>query len=57
MVPRKHEQSLGQWVATQRSDHGNDKMRPDREKLLDKIGFAWKYVTLAARASTTDVRL
>jgi hypothetical protein len=31
-------------------------MRQDRKELLDKIGFTWKRVTLAARASTTDVR-
>jgi hypothetical protein len=44
MVPRKHEQSLGQWVATQRHFHNNNKnkLRQDRKELLDKIGFAWK---------------
>jgi hypothetical protein len=58
MVPGAYEQdkSLGQWVNTQRRNHNKNTMRPDRKELLDKIGFAWKYITLAARASTTDVR-
>jgi hypothetical protein len=58
MVPFKYEQdkSLGQWVNTQRRSHNKNTMRPDRKELLNKIGFAWKYTTLAARASTTDVR-
>ncbi len=57
-VPYEHEQdkSLGTWVSKQWTFHKKNKMRPDRKDLLDKIGFAWKYITLAARASTTDVR-
>jgi hypothetical protein len=44
MVPHKHKQdkSLGIWVSTQRKHHANDKIRPDRQDLLDEIGFAWK---------------
>jgi hypothetical protein len=44
MVPFKYEQDkpLGRWVKTQRTFHENNKMRPDREKLLDEIGFVWK---------------
>jgi hypothetical protein len=46
MVPRsyEHEQakSLGEWVSTQRSIHTNDKLRFDRKKLLDDLGFVWK---------------
>jgi hypothetical protein len=59
LVPRLSSH-LGEWVNTQRRNHDKNKMRPDREKLLDKVGFAWKVDThalaLAARASTTDVR-
>jgi hypothetical protein len=61
-VPHRYEQdkalgkSLGIWVSMQRKYHNKNKMRLDRKELLDKIGFAWKYVTLAARASTNDVR-
>jgi hypothetical protein len=58
MVPRRYKQdkSLGAWVGTQRTDHKNNKMRPDRKRILDEIGFAWKAVALAARSSTTNVR-
>jgi hypothetical protein len=45
MVPRTYEKDkclLGRWVDRQRTLHKNNKMRPDREDLLDKIGFAWK---------------
>jgi ATP-dependent helicase/DNAse subunit B len=57
-VPRKYKEdkSLGIWVSNQQQKHANHTMRPIRTKLLDKIGFAWKYITLAARASTTNVR-
>jgi hypothetical protein len=59
MVRRRYEQdkSLGRWVHQQRTDHNKNKIRQDRKRLLDEIGFAWKADTLAARASTTDVRL
>jgi hypothetical protein len=57
-VPRQYEQdkSLGRWVATQRTFHKDDKLRLDRKKLLDDIGFAWKAHTLAAPSSPTNVR-
>jgi hypothetical protein len=44
MVPCKYKQdkSLWQWVRTQRRNHNNNKMRPDRKKILDEIGFVWK---------------
>jgi hypothetical protein len=56
-VPSKYEQdkSLGNWVERQRRNNRNNKLRPDRKELLDKLNFAWKATgTLAARASTTD---
>jgi hypothetical protein len=58
MVPCEYEQdkSLGRWVRTQRRNHNNNNLRLDRKDLLDKIGFAWKYITLAARTSANDVR-
>jgi hypothetical protein len=44
MVPKTYEKdkSLGQWVNRQRTYHTNNKLRRDREELLDEIGFAWK---------------
>ena len=43
LVPRRHEQekSLGRWVGTQRSDHKNNIMLPDRKEALDQIDFVW----------------
>jgi hypothetical protein len=57
-VPSKYkgDKSLWIWVRTQRRNHNNNNLRPDRKDLLDTIGFAWKYITLAARASSNDVR-
>jgi hypothetical protein len=60
IVPRNYEEDkpLGVWVNKQRSNHKNNKLRPDRKELLDAIGFAWKAVTLPApSSSTTDVRI
>jgi hypothetical protein len=60
IVPQKYQEdaSLGKWVDNQRTAHTNNKMRPDRKKLLDEIDFVWKADTLAAaaRSSTTNVR-
>jgi hypothetical protein len=45
MVPQSNYEGnmyLGRWVHTQRTCHFNDIMRPDRKRLLDEIGFAWK---------------
>jgi hypothetical protein len=44
MVPCKYEQnkSLGQWVRTQRCLNNTNKLRLDRKRLLEDIGFAWK---------------
>jgi hypothetical protein len=33
---------LGQWVARQRRDYVEERMRPDRQELLDDIDFVWK---------------
>jgi hypothetical protein len=57
-VPKSNDKdkSLREWINTQRKHHNKNEMQPDRKDLLEKIGFAWKYVTLAARASTNDVR-
>jgi hypothetical protein len=52
----KDDKSLADWVRTQRARHANNKMLPARKKLLDKIGFAWKYYNLATRSSITNVR-
>jgi hypothetical protein len=43
MVPKKYKEdtSLGVWVCTQRQCHNKNKIRPDRERILDEIGFAW----------------
>jgi hypothetical protein len=44
MVPRAFDkdESPGEWVTEQRKVHDNDTIRPDRKRVLDKIGFAWK---------------
>jgi hypothetical protein len=44
LVPQKYEQdtSLGIWVHTQRTWHKDNKLRPDRKRILDEIGFSWK---------------
>jgi hypothetical protein len=43
-VPQSYEQdkSLGSWVMNQRSYYNNDKLRLDRKKILEGIGFVWK---------------
>jgi hypothetical protein len=59
LVPRIHEEdaSLGNWVHRQRNYHANTKLRPDRKKLLDEIGFVWKVdPRAAARSPSTNVR-
>jgi hypothetical protein len=51
----KQTRPLGMWVHMQRSLKYNNKLRPDRKKLLDKFELVWKADTLAARrSSTTD---
>jgi hypothetical protein len=32
----------GDWVTTQRSYHKHNKLRLDRKRILDEIGFAWE---------------
>jgi hypothetical protein len=51
-VPARCEldKSLGKWVHAQRGIHVNNKMRLDRKRVLDKIGFAWT----VERATDTD---
>jgi uncharacterized protein YbgA (DUF1722 family) len=52
----KEDVSLCNWVSTQGRNHLNNKMRTDREELLDELGIIWKADTVAAaRSSTTDV--
>jgi hypothetical protein len=44
IVPARYHQedvALGSWVNTQRQHHRNNKLRIDRKKLLDEIGFVW----------------
>jgi hypothetical protein len=46
LVPKNYEKdvplvSLGAWVCTQRTRHGQNKMRQDRKQLLTKLGFVW----------------
>jgi hypothetical protein len=55
VVPRSYEQdkSLGEWVTTQRSNHTNNKILPDRKRILDEIGFVWT----VARATNTNDKL
>jgi hypothetical protein len=56
-VPKhKDDKSLGIWVINQRARHANNKMRPDRKKLLDALDFVWKADPLATRSPITDVR-
>jgi hypothetical protein len=60
IVPAKYKEdaSLGFWVSKQRQLRSKNKIRLDREVLLDEIDFVWKADTLAAaaRSSTTNVR-
>jgi hypothetical protein len=46
MVPTtfQHNKSFGLWVMTQRSNHVHNKMRLDRKRLLNEIGFVWKVI-------------
>jgi hypothetical protein len=61
MVPYRYEadKSLGGWVSDQRSNHKKNKLRLDRKRLLDEIGFVWKAVAARSRSSssTTKVRI
>jgi hypothetical protein len=58
MVPARYEQdkSLGIWVSAQRRFHNNNKLRLDRKRILDEVGFFWNRRALPARASSADVR-
>ena len=53
IVPRGCEQdiSIGGWVRHQRYSHTKNIMRPDRDKLLVKIGFVWRLDPIAAHTS------
>jgi hypothetical protein len=54
LVPGKYEQdrSLGRWVRAQREFHTTNKIRLDREELLDEIEFVWKAVPGPPRTSS-----
>jgi hypothetical protein len=56
LVPQKYDQDppLADWVSTQRSLHGDNKIRLDRQKVLDEIEFVWKAVAGPARYSTSS---
>jgi hypothetical protein len=45
MVPQNYEVDkylLGRWVDRQRTYQNNNKIRVDRKRILDEIGFTWK---------------
>jgi hypothetical protein len=44
MVPKcyKQDKSLGRWVGEQRKMCNNNKIRLDRKRISEEIGFAWK---------------
>jgi hypothetical protein len=44
MVPRNYgdDPQLSQWVATQRKNYKNDRLRPNRLTLLNSIEFEWE---------------
>jgi len=52
MVPRgyKEDKSLGSWVSLQRTFHTNKKIRQDRKKLLNELGFVWRVDTAKWKA-------
>jgi hypothetical protein len=56
-VPTKYQEDafLGNWVCWQRQLHSKKRIEPNRNVLLDEIGFVWKADTVAARSSNTDV--
>jgi len=47
----EHSPWLGGWVANQRQDFRRGNMRPDRQKLLEKLGFVWKVDLYNPKAS------
>jgi hypothetical protein len=54
MVPKDYEKdkTLATWASYQRTSYANNRMRQDRKKLLDKLGFIWKiYISCAAASS------
>ena len=51
----KEDVSLGTWVGVQRKRYTSNKMRLDRQVLLDELGSFWKAHTLAGwRSAPTD---
>ena len=40
--PDTNESPLGVWVSNQRTIHRTGRMPPEREKLLEEIGFVWR---------------
>ena len=41
-VPRTPYTKLGGWVCKQRSLHTQNKIRSDRKRMLDEVGFTWR---------------
>ena len=45
-VPQRwHEKRLAKWVNTQRTAYKRGKLRPDRQRQLESIGFVWNAAT------------
>jgi hypothetical protein len=45
LVPKRHEQEdtcFGRWVSNQRHLHSINRLRVDREEILNEIGFVWR---------------
>jgi hypothetical protein len=57
LVPQRYEEggvSLGVWVRTQRQHHSKNKLRLDRKRLLDELGFVWKAPATGANNKKYD---
>jgi hypothetical protein len=49
--------ALSAWVDVMRSNHANNKTRPDQKEILDNLEFLWKVDTLLrAHSSAADAR-
>jgi hypothetical protein len=59
LVPKGYEEdvALGLWVGTQRGSHAQNKMRSDRQELLDEIGFVWRVGNYAPSWNTQYEKL
>jgi hypothetical protein len=57
-VPLSHKEdgsNLGAWVSTQRHLKKKEKLDPDRQKILEAIGFEWVLVERRANAPWEDI--